>query len=714
MGTFSEFWYRVKDRRIALRPQVRVRRQYFRGETWYVVEDPFNNQFFRIHPAAWAFLARLGPRRTVGEVWSECLERDPEGTPGQDEVIQLLAQLYHANLLRYHLPSDAVELFDRYTRRRQTEIRGRLMSIMFSRFPLLDPDRFLQKTLPYVGWFFGPVGFLLWLGMMGVAAMHIVANWGAFLDQGQSVLAPGNLVMLYVALVGIKVVHEFGHAYACRRDGGEVHVMGVMLLIFTPIPYVDATASWAFRNRWRRALVGAAGMMAELFVAALAAVVWANVGAGALRGLAYNVMFVASVSTLLFNLNPLLRFDGYYILSDLLDVPNLHSRSTRQLRHLVERYAFGCPQSLSPARSPSEAVWLAVFAVLSGIYRVFVFAMILLFVADQFLLVGILMAALCLVSWILVPTGRLVHYLLTSPRLERTRGRAIRVTVCVAGLLVAGLYFIPFPHRFRAPGVVISSRRMEVVSHVPGRLVEMLATPGETVVAGTPLVRMENPELERQIAAARARSEQVEALLRQAIRDGSADLAAIMQNRAAVAGRLATLNARREALWVRAGQSGTWMVDDIESRLRGVLPRGFPLGYLLEEQSFDFVAVVEQDQASRLFEHAIEGAEIRLRGQPGRALKTDTFTRLQVDRGILPDPSLGWRGGGPLEVDPADPEGLRAVESFFEVRARLPAESEVAYRHGLSGVMRFRLPPEPLLRQGWRSFRQLLQQRYGW
>ena len=162
-------------------------------------------------------------------------------------------------------------------------------------------------------------------------------------------LAPGNLVLLYLGMVVIKTLHEFGHALFCRKFGGEVHVMGVMLMIFTPMPYVDATSSWSFRQRSKRVLVGAAGMIVELFVAALATFLWARTGPGTLHTLAYNMMFVASVSTLIFNINPLLRFDGYYILSDLLEIPNLNQRAIGQLRHLAESKLFGVKPSESPA-----------------------------------------------------------------------------------------------------------------------------------------------------------------------------------------------------------------------------------------------------------------------------------------------------------------------------------------------------------------------------
>ncbi len=431
--TFSESWYRVAGQHLSLRPSVRVQRQHFRGERWIVLENPLNNEFFRLRPAAYELVARLRPERTVEEVWRECLNRFPDEAPGQEAVIRLLAQLYHANLLQYNLGTDAAQLFERLERTRQRETRLRLLNVMFMRFPLLDPDRFLVWSLPLVGKLISPWGALVWLGMVGWALQVAIAHASVLLDQAQGILAPANLPWLYLGMVILKTLHEFGHAYFCRRYGGQVHAMGVLLMIFTPMPYMDATSAWGFRARWQRVLVGAAGMIVEVFVAALATLVWAHTGPGTLHGVAYNIMLIASVSTLIFNLNPLLRFDGYYILSDLVEIPNLNQRANLQLRYWAERYLFGVQQGESPARTRPEAGGLAAFGVAAGLYRVVVFGGVLLLVADRFLLLGVVMAATCAVAWIAVPTFRLLAYLAGSPRLDRTRPRACAVTAALAG-----------------------------------------------------------------------------------------------------------------------------------------------------------------------------------------------------------------------------------------------------------------------------------------
>ena len=148
--TFSESWYRIANQRVSLRPDVRVRRQNFRGQRWIVLENPFSNQFFRLRPAAYEFVARLRPDRTIEQVWQECLDKFPDEAPGQEAVIKLLSQLYFANLLQYDVAMDSAKLFERYERTRQRETRARLLNIMFMRFPLLDPDDFLVRTMPVV------------------------------------------------------------------------------------------------------------------------------------------------------------------------------------------------------------------------------------------------------------------------------------------------------------------------------------------------------------------------------------------------------------------------------------------------------------------------------------------------------------------------------------------------------------------------------------
>lgn len=710
--TFSESWYRVAGLKVRLHATVAVRKQLFRGETWYVLRDPFNNQYFRLRPEAHDFVVRLRPDRTVEQVWQECLERNPDNAPGQEDVIQLLTQLYFANLLHFETPADSAKLFERYRKRQQREVKSKLLSIMFMRIPLFDPENLLRRMLPVLKWLISPLGAVIWLAVVGGGIKLVVDHFGELLDQAQGVLAPENLILLYAGLVVVKTLHEFGHAMVCRRFGGEVHTMGVMLLVFTPLPYMDATSSWSFRSRWERAFVGGAGMIAELFVAGLAAFLWAYTGKGTLHSLAYNIMFVASVSTILFNANPLLRFDGYYILSDLLDIPNLGTRANKHLRHLVERYLFGYRDSFSPARNFKEASWLTVFGVLSGIYRVIVFVGIIFFVADKFLLAGLIMALLCVVSWGIVPLFRLLTYLATNPRLAKTRVRAAAVCLGFLMIVAAFLAFFPFPNRFRAPGVMETIQYTQVINDTPGYVKTVFAPSGAEVAEGTPLVGLADRELDLAMEAASAQRREVQAMELRALTMGTADVQPIRKRLETVEARIRDLEAKQASLVVRAGQAGLWVSPNIRDLVGAWINRGAVLGKIVNRSDFRFSAVVSQDEAADLFNGQIRKVEVRVNGQGGTNLEVLEYQIIPYRQEKLPSAALGWRGGGEVAVSEKDQAGLQTVEPFFQIYADIQPAQEVALLHGRSGKVRFTLNAKPLLLQWTHSLKQLLQKRY--
>jgi len=707
---FSEHWYRVANQRVALRLGVRTRRQRFRGETWRVLYDPFAHNFYRIRPAAYAFIARLSPDRTVEDVWNECLEDMPGEAPGQGEVIQLLAQLYLSNLLQLDLPPDAIQFFERYRKRKQKERASYLSYIMFARFPLFDPEDVLNRTKAYIRMMFSLPGFLIWLVIVLGAVKVAIDNAGVLADQSQGVLAPGNLFLLYISLVFIKGLHEFGHAFACKRYGGEVHTMGIMLMIFTPIPYVDATASWAFRQRRKRILVACSGMIVELFVAAIATYIWANTGPGNLNALCYNLMFIASVSTLLFNANPLLRYDGYYILSDLLDIPNLSQRAQQQLRYWAQRFILGRRSSVSPSKTKGEAATLGIYGVLSGLYRLVVFAGIILFVSKRFLLAGIIMAAICVISWLLVPVFKYIHYLFTDPSLERNRFRAIAVSAALAILFGFLIGVVPFPSSFVSPGVMLSRQMTEVPARTNGAIQQLVTSSGTLVAPGHSLVHLTDPEWEYLWKDEQALRKHTLALRRRSLNEGAADVSVIDEHLQLMDRRLARLEEDRRQLNVRAPLNGMWVAGALDD-LKGMrVERGGILGYVIDPDEFIAVAVISQDEARWLFdESGIHRGRFRLRGSASEPLELVDWQVIPAEQLRLPSPALGWQGGGEIAVSPKDSQGITAMQSFFEVRARVDAEGrDLALMHGRTGRIRFRISPEPIWRQVYRRIRQIL------
>ncbi|MFO8027183.1 MAG: hypothetical protein R6U56_05930 [Opitutales bacterium] len=707
---FSESWHRVAGQKIRLRPSVRVRKQYFRGRTWYVANDLYGDQFFRFRPEAWDFIARLDGTKTVEEVWQDCLDKNGDEAPGQGEAIQILSNLYQSNLIVSDFPADVVQLFERQKKRHAREWKARLFGIFFLRIPLFDPDAFLNRTIRYVRPFLSLFGALLWLGLVGTALGVVLSNWEALFERGQGALNPSNLPLLLLAFVLAKLVHEFGHGYAVKRFGGEVHVMGITFLVFTPIPYVDATAAWAFRERWKRVWVGSAGMIVELVLAAVATFIWAATGPGLLNSWCFNLMLVASVSTILFNINPLLKFDGYYILSDLTDTPNLQSRGMRELGHLVERYAFGGKHSQSPAASRADAVWLAGFGIASWCFRVYITYVIIMFVADRYLGLGFLAAVLTVIGLFVLPLYKGLKFLFTEPRIERVRPRAYAVTVAVLAGIVILLGIVPAPRHFRAPGILFAEEAEFIVARSSGSVDNFEASPA-VASAGLTVLQLSNPELPLKRRQLEAKREQLAAVERLQMAREGLGREVLRERRKANSMRIQELEEQEAAMEVKVPKDGRLTLLQPKEHFQRWIQRGEVVGETVPEGSWRFFAVVSQKNVNLLFEQEMKDVSIRFPGSAGRLVEPDGVRIVPGRQEFLPSPALGWKAGGPVRVREDDPDGVRASEPFFLVMLEVE-DSGAPLHHGRVGLVRFRVENEPYAFQWYRKLRQVVQKRF--
>ena len=714
--TYSDSWHRVAGVRASLRSSVRAHRQSFRGQQWVVLRDSLSSDFFRVTADAYAFLSRLSAHRTIDEVWVELIETEPELALTQEEVVQLLGQLHLSNLLQFDRGAAAASLFERYRERRGREIKALLMGFLAIKVPLIDPDRALDRAMPLIRLIFGPVGALCYLVLLVLGIKALVDESHRLFDQSAGLLAPGNLGLLYVGLVLAKLVHEFGHAAACKRYGGEVHKMGVMLLMFAPLPYMDATASWGFRSRLHRLLVGASGVLAEFAVAAVAALIWAHSAPGVINALAYNVIFVASVSTLLFNLNPLMRFDGYHMLVDWLDTPNLFQRSRDQLKYLGQRFLLGVKTAQPAARTRKEVWGLPLYGVVSLGYWLVLMSTIIFFIAEQYLDLGIALAWIIFFTAIVLPLFKFLKYLVSSPQLQHQRFRAVTSTVVLAGLATALLAGVPMPERVRVKGVLQASEFRELYSESGGTLVQLLARPGSWVQAGQPLARLDNPELDYELRSARRQREQLLAQEMQAVSTAVANLQALVRQRQAIEEKITQLLQQQKALVVLAPIEGIWSASELEASRGQWIGRGAGLGTVVDDRSWRFVAVLPQ-VSTHLFEAGVLQTEVRIRGQQEFNLLSAKTEVMPFEQGQLPSPALGMAGGGDIAVQPSDPKGLAAAEPFFRIHAQLPAAGpgqaqDMRRLHGRLGTMRIPLPDSPLLVQWERGLRQFLQRKF--
>ncbi|HSC00733.1 MAG TPA: hypothetical protein VLE45_12520, partial [Burkholderiaceae bacterium] len=520
------------------------------------------------------------------------------------------------------------------------------------RFPLLDPDRFLERTMPAVRPLFGWLGFLAWLAVVGTGAVLAVSHWVDLTENMvDRVLAPQNLLTLWLVYPLVKALHELGHAYATKRWGGEVHEIGIMLLVLTPVPYVDASAAWGFRDKRRRMLVGAMGIAIELFLGALALFVWLNVESGAVRAVAYNVMLISGVSTLLFNGNPLLRFDGYYVLSDAIEIPNLGTRANRYLGYLAQRYLFGIPDADSPAGSRGERIWMVLYGIASFAYRVFIMFVIIRFIAGKFFVVGVLLAAWAIATQVLMPIGKAVAFLANSPAIRRQRARAVAVSALLAAGILGLLFAAPAPSWTRAEGVVWVPEEAQVRAGTEGFVERLLAPADSAVSGGQPLIEARDPLLPTQVAVLEAQLDELQAKYDALLLENRVQAALVQEEMVAAAAALERARERTAELVLRSASSGRFVVPNAADLPGRFVGKGQIVAYVVAPKELTVRVAVGQDDIALVRERT-RAVEVMLAAWGAEPVPARIRREVPGGSTQLPTAALGRAGGGRFAVDP--------------------------------------------------------------
>ncbi|MCZ6710316.1 MAG: PqqD family peptide modification chaperone, partial [Gammaproteobacteria bacterium] len=494
---FSTSWYLVSELTPKLGSHIHIHRHCYRNTLWHVLEDRRSARQHRLSESAYFIVGRLDGERTVQQIWNLATEALGDQSPTQDEVIQLLGRLHAADVLLCDVPADTDELLRRQQDSTTKNLKRRLSNPLSMRFALCDPDRFLSRLLPLARPFISVWFACIWLVVVGSALALAITHWNTLsAEMLERVFAPYNLILMAICFPLLKGLHELGHAITTKAFGGEVHDTGICLLVLAPVPYVDASAASAFTSKRRRILVSMSGMAVELFVASLALFLWLNVQPGLVKDLAYVLMFIAGVSTVLFNANPLLKFDGYYVLSDAIEIPNLASRANRYITYLIQRYLFGVTDLDTPASAPGESTWFATYACAAFAYRVFILSVIIVFIAGKFFFLGVCLAIWAVIALICLPLAKAAKFVLASPQLTNQRSRAIGATSAILIAVTAFAFLMPLPFWTRVEGVVWLPEHSLVRSGIEGTVTRIVSVLDERVGVGQPLVITADPFLE--------------------------------------------------------------------------------------------------------------------------------------------------------------------------------------------------------------------------
>lgn len=701
---FSQSWYRVEKLKPQLRSHTKIHRQKYRGETWFVLQDDIGGKFSRFSKEAKLIIELMDGRYTMQQIWERACEQLGDDMPTQDELIYLLGQLYKFNVLRSDTLPDIADLNRRFQVERKNKLVQYVKSPLSLKIPLIDPEVYLKRTAWVGRWLFNRVTALIWLTVVITALIQLGIHWKAltenFTDQAFST---GNFIALALVYPVIKLIHELGHAYAIKRWQGEVHELGLMFLVFIPVPYVDASSSVGFRSKYQRMLVAGSGILVEAFLAAVAVLLWVSVEPGLFRAFLFNVMLIGGISTVLFNGNPLLRFDAYYVLSDWLEIPNLATRSNGYVGYWCRRYLLRI-EELSPSHSKRESCWLFFYSILAFCYRMFVMVTIALFVAANFFIIGVLLACWSIYNGVLAPLNKVVKYLWQDAVMKRFRTR-VGVAVSSFLALLALLLFVPLPSFTVVPGVFWAPEKAQVHAGADCFVQAVLVAPGQSVTVDQALIQCASPEIQANVAIAQARLAELQAKHRATIGVDQTEANILKDEMQRTEAELSLAEEQLAAMVVRAPVTGITQIKTLNDLVGRFLPRGSYLGYIQQQEQARVRVSVSQDDIHKV-RYDLKGITARRADHIDQEVVAEMIREVPAGSRAIPDPALTLEGGGDIVVDPAvQSDQPQALENWFQFDLRIPNDTQP--RVGEKVYVRFEHSPTAIAERAYLLVRRL-------
>lgn len=707
---FSTTWYRVATLKPKIRNHVRITRHTYREKDWYVLSDRITGKYHRISGQAYHIVGLMDGKRSLQRIWDAACARLKEAMPTQDEVIHLMASLHRSDMLMADIPPDTADLHERMVKEKKKKLIQMIRSPMSIKVPLFDPDRILTFFKPLTDALINRFTMAVWLVTVVTAAVLGVMHYGELTENiADRILGMENMILLWFVYPCVKFLHEIGHACTVKKWNGEVHDVGIMFLVFMPIPYVDASASICFADKRKRILVDAAGIVVELFLASLALFLWLNIEPGLVRSVCFNVMIIASISTLLFNGNPLLKFDAYYILSDAIEVPNLAAKSNQYTGYLIKKYLLGVDNPNSPAGSVKEGLWLVSYSVLSFFYKIYISIRISLFVAGKFFVIGVILALWAGVNMVVVPIVNLGKKIMNDSDLKGKRLAAggLLITAVCAVVFVAAK--VPLPYATLAQGVTRIQEEGIVYAAGDGFLNKVEKPSGSRVKKGDTLFELVNPDYDTQLKVNAARTEEFQAKLTQIGITRASEYNIVKDEIDRLKKERQHILGEKKGLKGTSPVTGTFFLPDNSAFTGAYYRQGQAIGYVVDYGQATVVAVVHQAYAD-LVRQRTQQVAVRF------ASDLDTVVEGRIKREVpaasdtLPNMALSLEGGGDIALDPTRSDSPRTYETYFQF------EIEVDPRHirriGERVFVKFVYEPEPLFLRSRQFIRRLFMSRF--
>jgi putative peptide zinc metalloprotease protein len=702
----SPQWYRVSNLKPRLHQHVAIHRQEYRGLIWYLLENTTTGRNHRFNPAAYLVIGYLDGKRSVDEIYQLVSEQLADQAPGQHEILQLLGQLHAADLMQTDIAINTEELFERQARQSKDRLRQRFLNPVTLKIPLWDPEDFLQRHFDKVRWIFTPWMGLLWIMLMVYSLSQALQNW-ASISQHFSInaLTPYNLLLMFLLYPVIKILHELGHAFSAKLEGGEVHEMGVNFLLLMPVPYVNVSAATHFRNKYKRMLVSAAGILVESSIAAVGLLLFLASEAGVVQNIGFDMFIIGGVSSLFFNANPLLKYDGYYILSDAIGIPNLYQRSAQYWQYFFKRYLLGLKQVSSPVSAAGEVYWFIGYSLASLFYRLGVLWFIFVLVAEKFFLLGVILSLWLVAQQLLLPLYRAMHFMLTNSAVKKHRGRALMGSMAVIVVLVGLIGFVPIPSYTLSEGVVWQPEEGLIKARHDGFVGPIKLANGQQVQQGNTVLQLNDPFLQSKLKIAEARLNELKNQYRAKRIENPVEAGLIREEVGVAESEYAYLQDQMNSMALKANVSGTLVIPQAEDLPGRFVHQGEVLGYVVDKPASTVHMAVSQDHIGQLRQQ-IKDIRIRFANDTDTEYSASIISQAPEATNQLPHAALSIAGGGSFIVTGDSNNPLLALQKVFLVDLRFdPGQQNIPF--GTRAYVRIDHGGEPLATQVMRRVRQI-------
>jgi putative peptide zinc metalloprotease protein len=661
---------------ICLRSDLDVSRQLSNSKVQYVIRDPLAFSSCALSKDDYQVFLHLESNQTVQQAYEKLVAAGIIAADQREEFYQFVLDLHQRNLIRLPI-LDGKLLYKDFTERREKETASLPIRLLSYQVPLVNPDRFLEATLRFAKPMFRSWFLVAWMVLVGVAAYVVSTHWGEFTNSTSSLLALKSLPVLLLILCVLKLFHELGHAYACKLYGGHVPEMGLIFIIGTPCAYVDTSAAWGFRNRWQRIVVNLAGMYFESLIAISAVFVWSLTPPGLLHSVAHYTIVLATVVTVLFNANPLLKFDGYYILSDSLGIPNLKRVSSASFIHCLKRTLLGV-ESPRIGNTPGSDRMLCLFGAASESYRIVILLGIVTFLSLQVPAIGLAFGLFYLFATMLPGIDRLGRYLFSHPETVSRRPRVLAMLASL-GVCAAFLLTLPLSSSISFPGIVGRENETFIRALEPGFVSNVGFEPSQKVQAGELLFELTNEELMGRYAVARADVAKLHMQWVDSLQNKPDESGILLQKYQQAKLAMDSVEKAMERLTIRAPQAGVlteWQSNQFAGRF---IKSGEPL-VKLESGKWIVRALATDEEILDTQVAEGDSVEFDVIGHPGTRLSGRVVSVSKSSQEKIEDSAFTHVGGGDIDVDPYT---QKATKGYFLVVMEIDTQCESQLRSGI-------------------------------